>query len=149
MSSKKVGEINALTFFTLDEGKNINIPISNNTVSAGFPSPAEDFKEKRISLDTSLIQNKEATFFARVSGKSMIGAGLDDGDLLVIDRSLEAENGKIAVCFFDGEFTVKRLQMEKDSITLMPENEKYKPITVPKGSDLLIWGIVTYVIKAV
>lgn len=122
--------------------------MSNNTVSAGFPSPADDFKEKRISLDRTLIKNKEATFYARVSGKSMIGAGLDDGDLLVIDRSLEAEHGKIAVCFLDGEFTVKRLHMEKNTITLMPENENYKPIKVPKDSDLLIWGVVTYVIKA-
>nr|WP_298929846.1 translesion error-prone DNA polymerase V autoproteolytic subunit [uncultured Allomuricauda sp.] len=149
MSSKKITQVNSLTFFTPDETENLRIPISNNTVSAGFPSPAEDFKEKRISLDNTLIKNKEATFYARVSGKSMIGAGLDDGDLLVIDRSLEAENGKIAVCFLDGEFTVKRLQIEKDTITLLPENEKYKPIKVPKGSDLLIWGIVTYVIKAV
>lgn len=79
----------------------------------------------------------------------MIGAGLDDGDLLVIDRSLEAEHGKIAVCFLDGEFTVKRLSIEKDTITLMPENKNYKPIKVSKDSDLLIWGVVTYVIKAV
>jgi len=149
MSSKKITQVNSLTFFIPDETENLRIPISNNTVSAGFPSPAEDFKEKRISLDNTLIKNKEATFYARVSGKSMIGAGLDDGDLLVIDRSLEAKNGKIAVCFLDGEFTVKRLQIEKDTITLLPENEKYKPIKVPKGSDLLIWGIVTYVIKAV
>lgn len=149
MSSKKETQANSLTFFTPDETRSLDIPISSNTVSAGFPSPAEDFKEKRISLDNTLIKNKEATFYARVSGKSMIGAGLDDGDLLVIDRSLEAENGKIVVCFLDGEFTVKRLQIEKDAITLMPENEKYKPIKVSKGSDLLIWGIVTYVIKAV
>ncbi len=79
----------------------------------------------------------------------MIGAGLDDGDLLVIDRNLEAENGKIAVCFLDGEFTVKRLRIERNKITLIPENEKYKPIEVPEGSNLLVWGIVTYVIKAV
>ncbi len=149
MSSKKPLENSSLTFFTPDETESLGIPISNNTVSAGFPSPAEDFKEKRISLDNTLIKNKEATFYARVSGKSMIGAGLDDGDLLVIDRSLEAENGKIAVCFLDGEFTVKRLQIEKDAITLLPENEKYKPIKVSKESDLLIWGIVTYVIKEV
>ncbi len=149
MSSKKPLENSLLTFFTPDETESLGIPISNNTISAGFPSPAEDFKEKRISLDNSLIKNKEATFYARVSGKSMIGAGLDDGDLLVIDRSLEVEHGKIAVCFLDGEFTVKRLQIEKDAITLLPENEKYKPIKVSKESDLLIWGIVTYVIKEV
>lgn len=149
MSSKKDKQFNALTFFELDEAESLDIPISSNSVSAGFPSPAEDFKEKRISLDNTLIKNKEATFYARVSGKSMIGAGLDDGDLLVIDRSLEPENRKIAVCFIDGEFTVKRLKIEKDKITLMPENKSYKPIKVTEENNLLIWGIVTYVIKEV
>lgn len=148
MTSRKSPEINTLTFFEPNSDEGQAIPLSSNSVSAGFPSPADDFKQKRISLDRTLIQNKEATFYARVSGQSMIGAGLDDGDLLVIDRSLEAEHGKIAVCFLDGEFTVKRLHLEKGKITLMPENEKYKPIQVPTDSDLLIWGIVTYVIKA-
>jgi DNA polymerase V len=149
MTSKKPQKADSLTFFTPDDEQSMCIPISENTVSAGFPSPAEDFKQKRISLDKALIKNKEATFYARVSGQSMIGAGLDDGDLLVIDRSLEAENGKIAVCFLDGEFTVKRLLIEKDTITLMPENDAYKPVKVSKDNDLLIWGVVTYVIKAV
>lgn len=149
MTSKKPQNIDALTFFVPDEEREEAIPISNNAVSAGFPSPADDFKEKRISLDNTLVKNKEATFYARVSGKSMIGAGLDDGDLLVIDRSMEPEHGKIAVCFLDGEFTVKRLHITKSTITLMPENDSYKPIKVSKDSDLLIWGVVTYVIKAV
>jgi DNA polymerase V len=149
MTSNKPSSADALTFFTPDENEDVTIPISNNTVSAGFPSPADDFKEKRISLDKTLIKNKEATFYARVSGKSMIDAGLDDGDLLIIDRSMEAEHGKIAVCFLDGEFTVKRLHIEKNTITLMPENKSYKPIKVSKDTDLLIWGVVTYVIKAV
>ncbi|MCR9226652.1 MAG: translesion error-prone DNA polymerase V autoproteolytic subunit [Flavobacteriaceae bacterium] len=149
MTSKKSPETESLTFYTPNKDQGLDIPLSHNSVSAGFPSPADDFKEKRISLDKTLIKNKEATFYARVSGKSMIGAGLDDGDLLVIDRSLEAENGKIAVCFLDGEFTVKRLHIEKNTIVLMPENDSYKPIRVSKDSDLLIWGMVTYVIKAV
>lgn len=148
MTPKKPLNTESLTFFSADQEQNGAIPISNNRISAGFPSPADDFKEKRISLDHTLIKNKEATFYARVSGKSMIGAGLDDGDLLVIDRSLEAEHGKIAVCFLDGEFTVKRLHIEKNTITLMPENDSYKPIKVSKDSDLLVWGVVTYVIKA-
>ena len=149
MTSKQLPKTDSLTFFSPDTAQRLSIPLSRNTVSAGFPSPADDFKETRISLDATLIKNKEATFYARVSGKSMIGAGLDEGDLLVIDRSLEAEHGKIAICFLDGEFTVKRLHIEKKTITLMPENDDYKPIKVSKDSDLLIWGIVTYVIKAV
>lgn len=118
-------------------------------ISAGFPSPAEDFKEERLSLDRELIKNKEATFFARVSGQSMVGAGMDDNDLLVIDRSLEPEHDKIAVCFLDGEFTVKRLQLKDDGLWLMPENPKYQPIKVNEENDFVIWGIVTNVIKRV
>ena len=118
-------------------------------ISAGFPSPAEDFKEIRISLDKELVKNKEATFYARVSGDSMVGAGLDDGDLLVVDRVLNPENGKIAVCFIDGEFTVKRIKKEKNKLYLMPENKKYKPIEVTEENELIIWGVVQYVIKKV
>ena len=118
-------------------------------ISAGFPSPADDFKEVRISLDRELVKNRESTFYAKVSGDSMIGAGLDDGDLLVIDKSLNPENGKIAVCFLDGEFTVKRIKKEKNNLYLMPENRNYKPIELKEENQLIIWGVVQYVIKKV
>ncbi|CAM1348839.1 LexA family protein [Tenacibaculum insulae] len=118
-------------------------------ISAGFPSPADDFKETRISLDEELIRNKEATFFAKVSGQSMIGAGLDDNDLLVIDRSISPTNNKIAVCFLDGEFTVKRLRVEKDEVWLQPENPDYPIIKITEENNFIIWGIVTSVIKKV
>ena len=118
-------------------------------ISAGFPSPADDFKEIRISLDKELVKNSESTFYAKVSGDSMIEAGLNDGDLIVIDRSLDPENGKIAVCFIDGEFTVKRIKKEEKKLFLMPHNKKYKPIEVKEFTELIIWGIVEYVIKKV
>lgn len=118
-------------------------------ISAGFPSPADDFRETRISLDEELIVNKEATFFARVSGQSMIGAGLDDNDLLVIDRSLEPEHNKIAVCFLDGEFTVKRLKVKNGEVWLQPENPEYPIIKITEENNFVIWGIVTNVIKKV
>ena len=118
-------------------------------ISAGFPSPADDFRETRISLDEELIANKEATFFARVRGQSMIGAGLDDNDLLVIDRSLEPEHNKIAVCFLDGEFTVKRLKVRDGDIWLQPENPDYPIIKITEENNFIIWGIVTNVIKKV
>lgn len=117
-------------------------------ISAGFPSPAEDFKEIRLSLDKELIKNTESTFYARVSGDSMENAGLSDGDLLVIDRSLNPENKKIAVCYLEGEFTVKRIIKKKGRIYLKPENKNYKEIEVKDGDELIIWGIVTYVIKS-
>ncbi|MBL4605012.1 MAG: translesion error-prone DNA polymerase V autoproteolytic subunit [Flavobacteriaceae bacterium] len=131
------------------------VPESNGAIfidtgiSAGFPSPADDFRETRISLDEELIINKEATFFAKVSGQSMIGAGLDDNDLLVIDRSLEPENNKIAVCFLDGEFTVKRLKVRGKEVWLQPENPEYPIIKITEENNFLIWGIVTSVIKKV
>ncbi|MEC3906469.1 translesion error-prone DNA polymerase V autoproteolytic subunit [Tamlana sp. 2201CG12-4] len=139
-----------LTFFTPQETTNsFGAPFFDTGISAGFPSPAEDFKEQRLSLDRELIKNKEATFFARVNGQSMIGAGLDDNDLLVIDRSLEPANNKIAVCFLDGEFTVKRLRVDDEGVWLKPENPNYPIIKVTDDNDFIIWGIVTNVIKKV
>jgi DNA polymerase V len=142
-------EKKALNFFTPKKENGIGQWLSEEGISAGFPSPADDFKETRISLDRELVKNKEATFYARVSGDSMIGAGLDDGDLLVIDRSKNPENGKIAICLVDGEFTVKKIKKEKKKIYLMPENKKYKPIELKEENELIIWGVVEYVIKKV
>jgi len=139
-----------LTFFSLKEmSKSEGTIFKDIGISAGFPSPADDFRETRISLDEELIRNKEATFFAKVSGQSMIGAGLDDKDLLVIDRSISPENNKIAVCFLDGEFTVKRLRVEKNEVWLQPENPDYPIIRITEENNFIIWGIVTSVIKKV
>ena len=144
MKEKKI-----LNFFVPKTDNGIGQWLAEEGISAGFPSPADDFKEIRISLDKELVKNKEATFYARVDGDSMIGAGLEDGDLLVIDRSLNPENGKIAVCLIDGEFTVKRIKKEKNKLYLMPENKKYEPIELKEENELIIWGVVEYVIKKV
>ena len=144
MKEKKI-----LNFFIPKKENGIGQWLAEEGISAGFPSPADDFKETRISLDRELVKNKEATFYARVSGDSMVGAGLDDGDLLVIDRSLNPENGKIAVCFIDGDFTVKRIKKEKGKFYLIPENKKYKAIELNEDNELIIWGVVEYVIKKV
>ncbi len=139
----------SLTFFVPEFSKGLEMPYFNTGISAGFPSPAEDFNQERLSLDSMLVKNKLSTFYARVSGQSMIGAGLDDDDLLVIDRSLEPANNKIAVCFLDGEFTVKRLRVDKDEVWLQPENPNYPIIKITSDNDFVIWGIVTNVIKRV
>ena len=136
-----------LKFLKPKEGNSIGQWLVEQGISAGFPSPADDFKEVRISLDRELVRNKDATFYARVSGESMIEAGIDDGDLLVIDRSLNPENGKIAVCFLDGEFTVKRINEKGNKLYLKPENKQYQEIEINYENELIIWGIVTYVIK--
>ena len=138
-----------LKFLRPKEGNSIGQWLIEQGVSAGFPSPADDFKEIRISLDKELVKNRDATFYARVCGESMVGAGLDDGDLLVIDRSLDPENGKIAVCLVDREFTVKRIKKEGRKLYLVPENKKYKPIELSDENELIIWGVVTYVIKSI
>ena len=114
-----------LTFFNPKATDSDGAIFFDTGISAGFPSPADDFRETRISLDEELIKNKEATFFAKVSGQSMMGAGINDKDLLVIDRSIEPINNKIAVCFLDGEFTVKRLRVDGTKVWLKPENPDY------------------------
>ena len=138
-----------MIFFQPQQDQNRSMPLAHTGVSAGFPSPADDFKELRISIDQEVVKNEEATFYARVAGQSMQGAGLDDGDLLVIDRSKEPEDNAIAVCFIDGEFTVKRLKVEAECVYLMPENPNYSPIRVTEDNQLIIWGVVTYVVKKV
>ena len=142
-------EKKTLNFFVPKTDNGIGQWLAEEGISAGFPSPADDFKEIRISLDKELVKNKEATFYARVDGDSMIGAGLEDGDLLVIDRSLNPENKKIAVCLIDGDFTVKRIKKEKNKLFLVPENKKYKKIEIKEEDELIIWGIVEYVINKV
>ena len=136
-----------IKFFIPDFENTNELPFIASGIKAGFPSPAADFDESKISLDNVLVKNREATFYAKASGTSMTGAGIDDGDIMVIDRSIEPQNNKIAVCFIDGEFTVKRIKIEKDTVYLMPENKNFEPIKVTDENELIIWGIVTYVIK--
>lgn len=138
-----------LAFFKPDFSNPTELPFIESGIKAGFPSPAADFDGTKVSLDAMLIKNKEATFYARASGNSMTGAGIDDGDILVIDRSLEPVNHKIAVCCIDGDFTVKRIKIEKDCVYLLPENNSYEPIKVTEDNQLLIWGIVTFVVKSI
>ncbi|MEP3837235.1 MAG: translesion error-prone DNA polymerase V autoproteolytic subunit [Algibacter sp.] len=140
---------NPLDIFSPESSQSSGALFFDTGISAGFPAPAEDFSQQRLSLDSELVRNKETTFYARVSGQSMIGAGLDDNDLLVIDRGLEPSNNKIAVCFLDGEFTVKRLRVDRDGMWLQPENPNYPIIKITDDNDFVIWGIVTNVIKKV
>lgn len=145
----RINKDQKLTFFHPDLESKLRIPFIKEGVSAGFPSPAADFMETNIDLNTELSTNPLATFYIKVKGNSMIDAGINDKDVLVVDRSLEPQNNKIAICFIDGEFTVKRIQKEKDCLYLMPENPNYPPIKVTEENELIVWGIVTYVIKKV
>lgn len=119
----------------------LELPLTSS-VSAGFPSPAEDFIEGSIDLNKLLIKNPAATFFAWVSGDSMARDCILDGDLLVVDRSPRPVDGNIAMCYLDGEFTLKRIKLEHGRIWMMPSNKKYKPIEVSEDDDFTVWGVV-------
>lgn len=136
-----------LSFFIPNTDGNLEMPYIPSGIKAGFPSPAADFDGSRISIDQIVVKNQIATFYAKANGNSMIGAGIDDGDILVIDKSIEPQDGKIAVCFIDGEFTVKRIKVQENSLLLMPENKLFEPIEVTQENNFIIWGIVTYVVK--
>lgn len=136
-----------LSFFQASAESSSSLPLVEATVSAGFPSPADDYLEERLDLNKELIRNPSATFYARVRGDSMTLAGISDGDLLVIDKSKTPENGSIVVCLIDGDFTVKRLEKHGNEYYLMPENTKYQPIKIKPENSVTIWGVVTYTIK--
>ena len=138
-----------LQLFTTKQQPGLEVTLMENWIQAGFPSPADDFKADKISLDVTLIKNRNTTFYARVKGESIIDADMDEGDILVIDKSLEPTNGKIAVCFVDGEFTVKKIKIERDCVWLIPYNKKFTPIRVTEDNNFMVWGIVTYIIKQV
>lgn len=136
-----------LQFYQPDIENSLSTTFIPGGIKAGFPSPAADFDESKISIDQIVVKNQATTFYAKASGNSMVNAGIDDGDILVIDRSLEPSNFKIAVCYIDGEFTVKRIKIDKTGTYLQPENDAYNPIKIIEENELIIWGIVTYVIK--
>lgn len=147
--SKVKNKSTKIEIYQITNNHSLTIPFVETPISAGFPSPALDYIDKSIDLNTLLIKHPSATFFGRVSGFSMKDAGIDDGDILIIDRSIEPMDNKIAVCFIDGEFTAKRIRLIKGELWLYPENDKFKPIKVTEENNFIIWGIVTFVIKKV
>jgi DNA polymerase V len=132
------------------QGENeMALPLFACAVSAGFPSPADDYMECKLDLNEHLIKRPSATFFARASGDSMIGAGIHDGDLLIVDRSISPENGKIVIAAVFGDLTVKRYVRDKEKAYLYPENSKYKPIEITGEEEVYVWGVVTNVVHKV
>lgn len=137
-----------LEFLGLDRRSKIEVPYFDEGVQAGFPSPADDFQELKISFDKEVFSSSPSTIFcARVTGASMEGAGISNNDIIAVNRLLEPENGDIAVCLIYDEFTLKRLKVEKDCVWLMPENDSYKPIQITENESFQIWGIVTHTLK--
>jgi len=144
---KNMQSVQPLTFYAV-EGESTIAKKFIGDVKAGFPSPAGDFMNEIIDLNKYVTLHPSATYYARANGESMEG-DINDGDLLVIDKGITPTNGKIAICFIDGEFTIKRIKIEDEGIWLIPTNELFKPILVTESNDFRIWGIVTYVIKKV
>ncbi|MDX1774012.1 translesion error-prone DNA polymerase V autoproteolytic subunit [Oceanihabitans sediminis] len=147
MQVRNLYKKSTIQLYGADLSTPIKLPFVASGISAGFPSPADDFLDLNIDLNKHLIKNPSTTFYGRVRGDSMIDAGIHDGDLLIIDKSLNPTNNKIAVCFIDGEFTVKRIKVEKECVWLIAENKNYKPIKVTEDNEFIIWGIVINVIK--
>ncbi len=129
--------------------KEVSIPFYQNTISAGFPSLGDDSVEERLDLNELLIKHPAATFFLRVSGSSMIGAGIHEGDILIVDRSLKPVHGKIVIASLNGDLTVKRLSIEGKKTKLVAENVAYPPIDISEEIDFRVWGVVTNVIHSV
>jgi len=131
------------------EAEGYKIPLYGSKISAGYPSPSDDYIEGKIDLNEHLIHHPSSTFFVRVAGYSMLNTGMHPGDILVVDRSLEPRHGKIVIAALEDELTVKRLYKKAGEIRLMPENEDYEPIEISSEADLHIWGVVTNVIHPV
>lgn len=136
-----------LSLLSRKDAESLSLPILPFGISAGFPSPALDFMESTIDLNRYLIKHPASTFYGRAHGESMKDAGINTGDILVIDKSIEPRNGIIAVCYLDGEFTLKRIKLEQTGLYLVPENDAYPPIRISAQNELTIWGIVTFVVK--
>jgi DNA polymerase V len=149
-----IGRLNSLRvshleIFVAIFSRHYRLNLYQQAVAAGFPSPAEDHIEKKLDLNRHLIHNPAATFYVRVAGDSMIGAGIHSGDLLIVDRSLDATSGRIIIAVLYGELTVKRLCKEDSRILLLAEHTDYPPIEIQEPRDLTIWGVVTVVIHRV
>ena len=146
MKLKSLYKTKTLELYAYDTSTTLNMPYFENGVSAGFPSPAEEHTQSKIDLNNLLIENPSATYYVRVNGDSMLGAGILSGDLLIVDRSIEVTNNCIVVAHLDGEFTVKRIKKIKKKIFLQAENNNYKPIEITKEIDFELFGVVAHAI---
>ena len=138
-----------LHIYSADTDTVLELPYADEGIRAGFPSPAQDYLTESIDLNKELIHNKETTFYAKVEGNSMEGAGIYDGDFVIIDKSLEASDGDYIAAFVDGEFTLKQFKLDakRHCAWLVPYNPEYKPIQITAENDFMVWGVVTNVIR--
>lgn len=138
-----------LILYSADLSSELSLTYADGGIRAGFPSPAQDYLSDSIDLNRELIRHPATTFYARAVGDSMKGCGIDDGDLLVIDKSIAPHDGDIVVAFIDGEFTLKKVRIDPDGscLWLIPANDDYPPIKVTEENNFIVWGVLTYNIK--
>lgn len=138
-----------LQIYSADVSTVLELPFADGGIKAGFPSPAQDYLTDAIDLNRDIIKHKESTFYARVSGDSMKDAGIGDGDIVVVDKALDAKDGDFVVAFIDGDFTIKQFKMDKSGEFgwLVPYNSDYSPIRITADNDFQIWGVITFTIK--
>jgi len=144
--NKKSDSVRVVDIARPSEASTCSLPEFSAHVQAGFPSPADDYIERQLDLHELMVAHPAATFFVRVQGDSMRDAGIQSGDILVVDRSVEAVSGKIVVAVIDGEFTVKRFVISSDGPYLLPENSAYPKLKIEENTEFQIWGVVQYVI---
>lgn len=148
LAKSKETRFNDVASITLvDPSTFMHIPLASEKVAAGFPSPAQDYVDKTLDMNEHLIKNEAATFIVKVASLSMRDAGIDIDDELVVDRSIEAKHEDIVIALIDNEFTVKRLMIEANSRWLKAENPEFSDIHLKDGQEMIIWGVVTYVLK--
>lgn len=143
-------EISDIELFYPNTSHPLPLPFADEGIQAGFPNPAQDYIESFLDLNEALVRNPAYTFYGRVRGNSLIDANVDEGDILIIDKSERVAEGDMVVAFIDGEFTLKFIRFDKkdkDTIWLMPANSDFAPIKVTSGNEFIVWGVVTYTIK--
>ena len=146
MKLKHLKNTTHFNFYSVDETAFEKIPLFEGSVSAGFPSPADDYMDMDLDLHDHLVQNPSSTFCVKAIGESMKDAGIESGDVMIVDRSLEPKNRSIVLAVINGEFTVKRVNLSDNELYLMPENNSFTPIKITLEMDFQIWGIVTFII---
>src|SRR5450759_609947 len=142
--ASKIASSSTIDFYSANSSTILPLPLVDGGIAAGFPSPAQDYIDLKIDLNKELIANPSSTFYGRVKGASMKDAGIEDGDILVIDKSLKPQDCDTAVCFIDGEFTLKYIKIEPDAVYLVPANSKFQPIKVTEENNFCIWGCLLY-----
>ena len=138
-----------IEIFKANTASKRTLPLYLSRIKAGFPSPADDYLDKRLDLNEHLIKHPASTFFVKVKGDSMVGAGINSGDMLIVDRSIKPKDKKIVVAVLNGDFTVKRYREKNEKQFLMAENPDYQPIDINESMDFEVWGVVIHVIHSV